>query len=238
MPKQHARGGPGRTSPLAATLVAPAVAVVLVAGIWVAGGAVTDDFTASMLLTAAWIGVVGVACRALAWRRRQLRLPLIAAYLITVAVVGAYLGRSTLIDDRVMERVVTAAPPATDADRDQEPKRGERERPALDVQVRSGRFTSLAHPARGRASVIDLADGGRVLTLTGFEVDNGPDLRVYLVAGDPRRARDFEDLGALKGNSGDQQYRIPRDVDVGQYSTAVVWCRAFSVAFASADLEL
>jgi hypothetical protein len=44
-------------------------------------------------------------------------------------------------------------------------------------------------------------------------------------------------LGALKGSRGDQQYRLPDDLDVGHYSTAVVWCRAFSVLFARAALE-
>jgi hypothetical protein len=88
--------------------------------------------------------------------------------------------------------------------------------------------------------VIDLAEGGRVLTLTGFEVDNGPDLRVYLVAGPaPAEAEvdDYVDLGGLKGNRGDQQYRIPVGVDVGHHSTVVVWCRAFSVLFARAPLR-
>jgi hypothetical protein len=107
------------------------------------------------------------------------------------------------------------------------------------VLVRGGGFISVAHPAEGRAAVIELAEGGRVLTLTGFEVDNGPDLRVYLVAGDPTSegdVDDYVDLGGLKGNKGDQQYEIPADVDVGTYDTAVIWCRAFSVLFARAPL--
>jgi hypothetical protein len=93
----------------------------------------------------------------------------------------------------------------------------------------------------GVATAIDLARGGRVLTLTGFEVDNGPDLRLYLVAGDARgeqEVRDFVDLGELKGNRGDQQYRLPAGIDLSRYSTAVVWCRAFSVLFARAPLDV
>ena len=43
------------------------------------------------------------------------------------------------------------------------------------------------------------------------------------------------DLGALKGNRGDQQYAIPRGVDVAR-RTVVIWCRAFSVPFGSARL--
>jgi hypothetical protein len=78
-----------------------------------------------------------------------------------------------------------------------------------------------------------------VLTLTGFDVTNGPDLRVYLVAGRARTEGDVRhvvDLGALKGNQGDQQYDIPDRVDLERYATAVISCRAFSVLFARAPL--
>jgi RNA polymerase sigma-70 factor (ECF subfamily) len=46
-----------------------------------------------------------------------------------------------------------------------------------------------------------------------------------------------EDLGALKGNRGDQQDTVPPGLDTERYDTAVIWCRAFSVNFAAADLE-
>jgi Electron transfer DM13 len=57
------------------------------------------------------------------------------------------------------------------------------------------------------------------------------------VAGPARsegEVEDYIDLGSLKGNRGDQQYEIPRNVDLDRYSTAVIWCRAFSVLFARA----
>lgn len=85
----------------------------------------------------------------------------------------------------------------------------------------------------------DKGDGGRVLTLTDFETDPGPDLRMYLTAQDPAdggEIGEFVDLGALKGNVGDQQYEISDDIDIDTLSNAVVWCRAFSVGFTSAAL--
>jgi len=47
-----------------------------------------------------------------------------------------------------------------------------------------------------------------------------------------------EDLGALKGNKGDQQYEVPGSLSTGdlERGSVVIWCRAFSVAFGSADL--
>jgi hypothetical protein len=213
--------------------VAVAVVVVLVAGIWVSGGVITNDFGLAMALTAVWMGIAAAACLAIAWRRPGLRVAVIGAYLLTAIVVGGYLGRSMLIDDEVNERVVRVTPPAPDRGAS-----GAAERPR-NVLLSRGRFESVAHPAEGTATTIRTAAGAKVLTLTNFEVDNGPDLRVYLVAGparDESGVDDFEDLGALKGNKGNQQYELPRGLDLERYSTVVIWCRAFSVNFARAPL--
>jgi hypothetical protein len=211
-------------------LAFPVGVVVLLAGIWVAGGLITNDFGLAMVLTIAWMGVAGLACLGIAWRRRGLRVPVIGAYLLTAAVAGVYLGRSMFFDDVVHEDVVRAAP--------ERAQRGQ-ERPR-NVLLSRGEFQSVAHNASGTASTIRRARGGRVLTLTSFDVSNGPDLRVYLVAGparDESEVDDFRDLGALKGNKGNQQYDLPREIDLDRYSTVVIWCRAFSVNFARAPLR-
>jgi hypothetical protein len=44
----------------------------------------------------------------------------------------------------------------------------------------------------------------------------------------------FVALGALKGNIGDQNYAIPRAVDLSAYRSVVVWCKRFGVPFAAA----
>jgi len=217
---------------LAAAIIVP---IVLLVGIWVTGGLITDDFALAMALTAAWMGAAALACVYVAWRRRDLRVPVLAAYLITAVAAGAYLGRSTLFDDEVSEQVVAAPAPAPA----QSEGRREPERPR-NVLLSRGNFQPVAHPVSGRASLIRRASGGTVLTLAPFEVDNGPDLRVYLAAGPARGAADVDDyvdLGALKGNKGDQQYEIPRRVDLDRYDTVVIWCRAFSVNFARAPLR-
>jgi hypothetical protein len=222
-----------RRLPLAVRLAsAPLVVVALVAGVWVAGGLITNDFRAAMSLTIAWMAIAGAACLAVAIVRRDLRVPVIAAYLLTAAALGIYLGRSELFDDRVDERVAVAPPPTAVRHHG---------RPAARVNVRlaRGTFEPVAHPARGVATAIRLTSGRRVLTLTDFRVSNGPDLRVYLVRGparDESEVKSFADLGGLKGNIGDQQYDIPAKADL-RGRTVVVWCRAFSVDFARAELE-
>lgn len=209
-------------------LAIPVTVVIVVVGVWVTGALLTNDFTLAMRLTAGWMALAGLVAVAIAFRSRALRWPVLGAYAATIVVIGGYLSLSMFRDDVVNEQVAVAAPRAPSSS-------GPR-----NVLLSSGRFESVRHEAQGRAQAIELARGGRVLTLTNFEVDNGPDLRVYLVAGPATtegEVDDVEDLGGLKGNVGSQQYEIPADLDLERYSTVVIWCRAFSVLFARAQLE-
>jgi len=63
---------------------------------------------------------------------------------------------------------------------------------------------------------------------------NGPDLYVYLST--DKAASDFVNLGRLKGNMGNQNYEIPQGTDLDKYDTVLIWCKAFSVLFGSAEL--
>jgi len=106
----------------------------------------------------------------------------------------------------------------------------------------SGRFQRLEHPTMGTATIVELEDGRRFLRFEGLDTSNGPDLRVYLSeipASDDWYAygERFVDLGALKGNRGDQNYVLPDDLDLSKYRSAVIWCRRFTVGFGVAGLE-
>jgi hypothetical protein len=92
------------------------------------------------------------------------------------------------------------------------------------------------HNAEGMAKVIPLEGGtSRILRLENFEATNGPDLYVYLAT--DKSASDFVNLGRLKGNIGNQNYEITEGTDLSKYDTALIWCRAFSVLFGSAELR-
>jgi hypothetical protein len=217
-----------RTSP-ARWLAAPGVAGIFVAGVWVAGGLLTNDFKSAMALTAAWFAASGAACVAIALRSRALRVPTIAGYLVSAAAVGGYLAWTTLRDTVVHERVAVGTPAS----------QATRAAGAQNVELARGGFVSIEHASRGTAAVVRLPRGERVLTLTRFSTSPGPDLRVRLVVGrtEDGGSAGARDLGALKGNKGDQQYRLPAAVDLGRYRAVVIWCRAFSAAFAKAELE-
>src|SRR3954468_24839849 len=224
---------PKRRTP-ARWLAAPVVAALFVAGVWVAGGLITDSFKLAMALTIAWGLAFGIACVAVTWRRPALRVPVVGAYVMTAAAVGAFLAWTTLRDRVVHEKVATGVPMAV--------VRHEGRKAPLreNVQLASGRFTSLEHESRGTAAVVRLANGERRVTLAGFSTSPGPDLRVRIVVGAGNGnggSGGAKDLGALKGNKGDQQYKLPRGVDLTRYRTVVIWCRAFSAGFAKATLN-
>ncbi|HEX2240185.1 MAG TPA: DM13 domain-containing protein, partial [Actinomycetota bacterium] len=105
-----------------------------------------------------------------------------------------------------------------------------------------GSFQSLEHETKGRAVLLEVEDGQRYLRFEDLATSNGPDLRVYLSeipASDDWYAygRRFVDLGALKGNLGNQNYALPDEIDLSKYKSAVIWCRRFTVGFGVAPLE-
>lgn len=110
------------------------------------------------------------------------------------------------------------------------------------IALAQGNFHSGAHETKGTATIHRLADGKRVLRLTGFETSNGPDVHVYFVAA--KDATDnatvknsgFVDLGSIKGNQGDQNYDVPADLDLNKYQAVTIWCARFGVNFGTAPL--
>lgn len=187
----------------------PLVAGVVVAGVWITGGVITDDFRVAMALTAAFLALAGLAALVIARRRRKLRGPVLGTFVVVSLLIGGYLGYGSLVDKTVNEAIASGP------------------------VVAAGEFRSHAHSTSGTARVV-----GRMLQLVDLDTDPGPDLRVYLVPGpyDGGDVGDFVDLGGLKGNKGTQQYELPAGLDPARHGTVVVWCRAFSVAFGSADL--
>jgi hypothetical protein len=202
-----------------------AVAVVLL-GCWLTGGVLTDDATTAMALTGLWFAVaVGSALAALRrWRRPAL--PAAAAALVTVVAVGSWLLLTSRVDRVVDEQVLAELTTATASPSGSAP--------AAVTRLAAGAFTSGAHETTGKATLLRGPNGRLVLTLVGFRTAAGPDLRVRIVAAGSQGVDGGKDLGALKGNKGNQQYAVPAGAPTGR---VVIWCRAFSVVFGSADLQ-
>ncbi len=100
-----------------------------------------------------------------------------------------------------------------------------------------------SHKGKGIATIFQGVTGERILRFTDFEVTNGPDLQVWLVAApNPTSSADVTNgewvsLGRLKGNIGEQNYDIAGDVDLSKVGSVVIWCEQFSALFSAAPLE-
>ena len=109
----------------------------------------------------------------------------------------------------------------------------------------TGTFTGKLHDTTGRATVYRETDGTLMLRLTNFRTSNGPDVHVVLASpndpslksGTPGKPLDAMEVGALKGNEGDQAYKLPSKVDLVHYSTVAIYCQQFRAVFGTASLE-
>jgi len=95
------------------------------------------------------------------------------------------------------------------------------------------------HRGDGKVSVYEKV----VFLEPDFAVGPGPDFRVLLVPKPAIRATGdvsttmYIDLGPLRAFKGSQRYAVPDGVDLANYPSVVIWCRAFSVLISPADLS-
>ncbi len=111
--------------------------------------------------------------------------------------------------------------------------------------LETGTFIGKVNNTFGRATIYKEVDRRLLLRLTNFKISNGPDVHVVLIA-----AKDADDdanflknstskieLGALKGNEGDQNYDIPAGTDLKKFQTVSIYCERFNANFGAAPLE-
>ncbi|GIE92357.1 Electron transfer DM13 [Actinoplanes regularis] len=112
--------------------------------------------------------------------------------------------------------------------------------------IAQGSFVTHEHDTSGEARVVRNPDGTHQLELIGLDTSDGPDLRVWLSDQQVRTGtagwRVFDDgtyveLGKLKGNHGDQVYRLAADIDPSAFRSVSIWCKRFSVSFGAAELK-
>ncbi|MCA0991709.1 DM13 domain-containing protein [Pseudalkalibacillus hwajinpoensis] len=109
-----------------------------------------------------------------------------------------------------------------------------------DTQARhySGKFVNAdeKHQASGDVTTFQ-TNNQQWVRLENFEVTNGPDLYTILVK-EGQSTREGIILGKLKGNIGNQNYRIPESTFLEEGDRIVIWCKAFEVDFGFAELFL
>ena len=139
---------------------------------------------------------------------------------------------STVMPDKIMdEPMPTSLPEPTETV------------PAVPVLIAEGNFYGVddLHQGSGKALIYQTGENAYLLRLENFQVTNGPQLHVIMgVDENPYNLDtlgDYLDLGALKGNIGDQNYVIPAGTNLEAYGSIVIYCVPFRAIFAIAPLE-
>ena len=109
----------------------------------------------------------------------------------------------------------------------------------------TGRLSGKLHETSGRATVYRQPDGRLTLRLTDFHTSNGPDVHVVLATADdpalqsytPGKALVSVEIDRLKGNEGNQDYKLPANTDFARYSTVAIYCERFHAIFGTATLQ-
>ncbi|MCT4775660.1 MULTISPECIES: DM13 domain-containing protein [Exiguobacterium] len=158
--------------------------------------------------------------------------------LVFIMVIGWWLISPLFLDQTVDEGLPPVSTDTVDMTEDPEAVAPEAEDETMDTETLglSGMFMDgeKNYKTSGTIKTIN-ADDGVYLRFEDFQTTNGPDLFVYLIQPGTETTEGIS-LGALKGNTGNQNYLVPEDVDLTQYSTIVIWCRAFDADFGFGEL--
>jgi hypothetical protein len=132
------------------------------------------------------------------------------------------------------------APPTISGERSSSPA------PTRTTVLSKGTLITHEHDTSGTVSIVRLPDGSRILRLEDLDTSDGPDLEVWLSDAKVVQGRAgwhvFDDglaksLGQLKGNKGSQNYAIPQEVDLKDFTSVSIWCNRFNVSFGAAELK-
>lgn len=93
---------------------------------------------------------------------------------------------------------------------------------------------TVGHPASGTVRVV-FAGGETVVRYENFSTINGPNLHVYLAK--DLDAKEFVDLGPIRGTEGNINYTVPAGVSLEEYPYVMYWCVPFGVLFNYAKLQ-
>jgi hypothetical protein len=106
--------------------------------------------------------------------------------------------------------------------------------PSQATLLRSGALMGVGHDVSGTAAIYEQS-GKKIVFLSPYMSQNGPDLKVYLSK--DGEATEYLNLGNLKSITGDQSYEVPGNPDVSDYKFVIIWCQKFTVLFGVAETK-
>lgn len=168
---------------------------------------------------------------------------LIALGVVVALAVGYWLISPLFIEEQVDETLqdILSSPVdegvvGADTEMREEMSEVAEESGATPTVLKRGDFSGLAgHNGEGAATLLAVDGKYYIRFENDFRVTNGPDLFVHF--GRNGQYASEARIGELKGNVGGQNYEVPVGIDPLDYNEVWVWCRAFSIPFASAKLN-
>ena len=113
--------------------------------------------------------------------------------------------------------------------------------------IRTATFKNLdaLRTARGDVTLWRSADGSLLLRFENFTVTHGPNLQVYLSgSAEPAQSTDLDSggvsrfpVGPLKGTTGNQQYKIPRNLGITRYKSVVIYDDSLELIYTFATFK-
>jgi len=105
-----------------------------------------------------------------------------------------------------------------------------------EATLKTASFTGTAdYNATGALSFVQQGSKQILRFADNFQVSAGPDLHVWLIK-DTNDLSDVTELGRLIATSGSQEYSLPGDFELADYSHVYIWCRGAGQLFGEASL--
>jgi len=186
------------------------------------------------------LGLVVVVLAFLAFRPDKLFIDDVVDESLTDAFATDQAATETITTSTLPPTTVTTAPEgASTTTTEPEPTTTTTTEPSGPVAISTGQIFGIDHSAEGTATVYEL-DGDFVLRFEDdTDIQNGPDLFVWLLEDDDYTGgipESYIDLGKIKGNVGGQNYALPAEYDPQIHRFMMVWCLRFNTPFAGSPL--
>ena len=113
---------------------------------------------------------------------------------------------------------------------------------AVEASLPSGNFIKKKKKLKGGWEVVQRDGNTYIKFADDFSASKGPDLKVFLSplsvadATGKTAAEGALNIGELQKTKGAQEYLVPADVNIADYSSVLVHCEKFSVLWGGGDL--
>ncbi|MEP7268310.1 MAG: DM13 domain-containing protein [Saprospiraceae bacterium] len=97
-----------------------------------------------------------------------------------------------------------------------------------------GNFTNGAHTTTGTVKLTKDGSGKKYLVFENFKTESGPDIRLWIA--EDKDAKGYIEL-SKNVQLGSYKVDLASDIDTGKQKYILIWCKAFSVLFGSAELK-